>query len=516
MNSLPKAVFWVCLIVFFIIVLAPLLLMFFDVSIAEGNFLKTILPDGRQLTLFKNSLIIGSGTVLFCLGIGLTLAFLIAKTDLPVRRWLFLFSIIPILIPSYITTIGWIKLLGAGGINLPFKIYGVGGVIFVLTMSYFPFITLLTLAGLFSINPKLEESAALVSPYGKVFRGITLPLIFPYVFSGAIFTFIFSVSNYGVPDLLRVTAYPVEIFTQFSAFYDPSKAVLLSLPLIGVTVILVLLQRHFMGSKAYVTLNAGAKEIFRVRLGRFKIPLIIFSCLVIILSVIVPILMLVIGAGPFITYVAAFKTAHAQIFNSVVLACISATLIIILSFPIAYFIQRAQKRVSLITDIISIVPFAIPPAILGIGLIKLWNWPATGIIYKTFLVVIFGCVGRFIAFAIRIISSNISQIHPNLEESAVISCKSWWTRLVRIMFPLTKQGFLYAWIICFALSIGELETTLLVTPAGESTLPIRIYTLMHYGAHKLVFGLCFILLLIIFLPIGAVLLSNRPLKRQTV
>lgn len=514
MNLLPKSIYIVSLIVFFIIVLSPLLVMFADALISSDNLSKVLLLDMRQLTLLKNSLAIGGGTVFFSLLIGLPLAFLIGKTNLPLRRSFLFFSFLPIFIPAYITAISWEKLLGPSGINFPIKIYGLGGVIFILGLSYFPFITLLTLTGLYSIDSKLEESAALAYPRLKVLKDITLPLIFPYIFSGVIFTFIFSVSNYGVPDLLRVITYPVEIFIQFSAFYDFSRATLLALPLVALTLLLVLLQRHFMGKKSYITLSSYRGCPFQIQLGKYKVVAVTFSTLVIFFSVIIPLVMLLISAGSITSYIAAFKTAHRQIINSIALGCISATLITILSFPIGYLIQRAKKMVSLVTDSISIIPFAIPPAILGIGLIRLWNRPVTNVIYKTFWVIILAHIARFIAFSVRVTSSNISQIHTNIEEAASLVCKNSGKRLFRVMLPLTKAGLLYGWIICFALSIGELETTLLVTPAGEATLPIRIYTLMHYGAHKLVFSLCVILILIIFLPLGIIFFASKKFKKQ--
>ncbi len=150
-----------------------------------------------------------------------------------------------------------------------------------------------------------------------------------------------------------------------------------------------------------------------------------------------------------------------------------------------------------------------PPTILGIGLIKLWNRPETNFIYKTFLVIIFGNIARFSAFAVRIVSSNISSIHRNLEEAAALVGRNSIKKTCKILYPLTKKGLAYGWIICFALSIGELETTLLVTPAGEATLPIRIYTLMHYGVNKLMFSLCVILIAIIFVPVVIMFLFGK-------
>lgn len=498
MSLFPKYIFWLSFSLFAVIALAPLGQMFAD-ALAAYPFWKAILLDGRQMMLLCNSLVIAGFTVLGAFFLGVPLAFLIAKTDMLFKRFFSIVFLLPMFFPSYITTIGWTKLLSKTSLAASF--YSTAGVVFILSISYFPFMMLLVLSGLYSLNSGLEEAGLLLYPARKIFKDITLPLLFPYVFSGAIFVFIFSISNYGVPDQLRVVTYPVEIFTQFSAFYDAKKATLLSLPIVIITLFLILLQQRFMGSKSYVTFNIHRRQRFIVKLGRKKIIILFFCVLVFIVSVVIPLVVLLSGAGPLSTYAAVFKTSHQQIVNSFILACISATIILVVGFPLAYMFQRANRAFSQCIDIVSLIPFAVPATILGIGLITLWNKPATNFIYKTCLVVIFAHTARFIAFGIRIMSADIGLISKNMEEQAALVCKNWPKRFAKIFLPLNKRGFFYAWIACFALSIGELEATLLVTPAGEATLPIRIYTLLHYGMHKLVFGLCVILIGLVFIPL---------------
>ncbi|MFH2138370.1 MAG: iron ABC transporter permease [Candidatus Omnitrophota bacterium] len=495
---MPKTVIAICLSVFCVIVIAPLLLLLFNAITSVP--LSSFLLEARQLNLLKNSLVIGIGTALFALILGIPYAFFLTRTSILFKQGFLLAGLIPLFLPAQITTIGWLKLMGTQGLDLGFKLYGLGGIVFILGLSYFPFVVLLTLTGLNSMDPKLEQAGELTCSRAKVFTRITLPLLLPYIFSGAIFVFIFSIANYGVPDLLRVNTYPVEIFVQFSAFYNTQKAVILAIPLILITLGLILLQRHLMAERSYVTLRCQKGIPHYIDSAKIKWLGIVFCSFVFILSVVVPMLMLIIGAGPIATYAAAFKTAQQQIFNSLFFAVIAATFICIICFPLAYVIQRASKRFSLFVDIVSMLPFAIPSAIFGIALIKFWNHPQTNFIYQTFLIVVFGYTVRFSAFAIRTMSASISQIHRNLEESAGLVPISWFKRFWKILFPLSGTGILASWVLCFSLAMGELGTTLLVIPAGEATMPIRIYTLMHYGAHKLVCGLCVLLVMIILLP----------------
>jgi iron(III) transport system permease protein len=95
-------------------------------------------------------------------------------------------------------------------------------------------------------------------------------------------------------------------------------------------------------------------------------------------------------------------------------------------------------------------------------------------------------------------------------EAALLFKNNWLKILTMILFPLNKNGLIIGWIIAFILCLGELGTTLLVVPPGKASLTIRIYTLMHYGANKLVAALCIILICMIILPsIGLGLLAGK-------
>jgi len=120
------------------------------------------------------------------------------------------------------------------------------GTILVLSFCYFPFVTLLAISGLNSIDRRLEEAARISHNEFGVITKIVFPLLIPYVLAGGLLTFIFAISDYGVAGLMQVNVYTEEIFIEFSAFYEHSVAVVMAAPLVLVTLILVLLQKHYM------------------------------------------------------------------------------------------------------------------------------------------------------------------------------------------------------------------------------------------------------------------------------
>lgn len=501
----------------------------FATSLAEKdgltfNHYKEIFSERRQLGLLFNSLILGFGTSLFAVAIGVPLGFLIKRTDIYFSNYFKYLYLAPILIPPYINAIAWIDLLGKQGklnlvlmrifsINQPlFNIYSLGGAIFVLTLSYFPFVSLLTISGLTSIDQRLEEAARISHPESTVIKRITLPLIAPYILSGAIFVFIFTISNYGVPALLRINTYPIEIFTQFSAFYNPKLATANSSVLILITLMLILLQNYFMGSRSYVTIGSGLRPLRVIKLAKYRIIAFIFVFLIMFISVVLPICILLVRSQSLLSYKIAIASSYKEIIFSLWLALLAATLIIMFSFFISYIIERTAQRGKRILDIATLLPFAIPATVLGIGLIKLWNKQATQFIYASFFIILFGYAARFSPFAIRSICSSLKQISKNLEEAALICNISWRKRIFRLLLPLTRPGLLAGWIIVFILCMGELGTTLLVIPPGKETLPIKIYTLMHYGASKLVASLSIILIIMTLLTILIISWLSRGVK----
>ncbi len=506
----PKTITITSISVFSIIVLLPIIVMFGGISM-EGY--KTLFMDSRQFDLLQNSLLLALGASILSVVVGVPLGYLIARTDIYGKKHLKYLYLAPLLIPPYISAIAWISLFGQNGainqfimslfsLKEPvFTIYGMGGALLVLTLSYFPLITLLTISGLYSMDRKLEDAARLTRTEFGIIKSITLPLMMPYIISGAIFVFIFSLSNYGVPSLLRINTYPIEIFAQFSAYYDEGAAMALAIPIVLVSIILILLQRKYMGNRSYVALENGAEKGRAIRLGKARGIISLYPALILALSVLIPLLVLAANAGSLKTYIAALKTAHMQILVSFVLAVAAATAMVILGLFMAVIIERTHVKGKALIDILTFLPFAIPAVVIGIGLIKVWNRPVIDAVYGSALIIIFGYVTRFIPFVIRAISANMKQVNRNLEEAALLNDVGWLRRLFGVSVPLLAPGILAGWAIAYIFCMGELGTTLLVIPPGEATLPIRIYTLMHYGANQLVSALCIISIIVTLIPI---------------
>jgi iron(III) transport system permease protein len=81
------------------------------------------------------------------------------------------------------------------------------------------------------------------------------------------------------------------------------------------------------------------------------------------------------------------------------------------------------------------------------------------------------------------------------------------------VLPQVRLGLLAVWVIVFTLAFGELGASVLVAPPGESTLPIRIYTLIANAPPEQVAALALLQVAVIFSPlvlVGLALAVRRP------
>jgi len=513
-KKLLIPVFLFSLLIFF-----PIAILFIESFIAEGGGisiepLKSLLLTSRQFGLMKTSLLLATGATLFSLLIGVPLALLFTRTDLPFRNFFNLASLIPLIIPPYIQAIVWTKFFSpdSGGFHWP-SIFSIAGGIFVFTLSYFPLVTLITSSGLKSIDSSLEEaSLTRKSAFGTI-RGITLPLITPHVTSGAILVFIFTLVNFEVADILRLKTYPIEIFINFSAYYNERVATLLSVPLISVCMLLIWGQMALMRDKSYANFESSGKGRSLFRLGPLNPFCLAWVTVLIIVSVVIPLWMLVKGAGPLENYSKAFTISREQIFYSLWVSALSSLIMVLFSFGATYCLERGKGLFHNLLDFLIQTPFGVPSIVLGIGLIHAWNRPGLGWIYETSAVLIIGLVTGYAPFVVKIVSTKMKQLDREFEEAALLTTTKGTKIFRKILLPLCMPGLIAGFMAGFVLSLSNLGTALLVVAPGKATLPIKIYNYLHYGAEEIVFASNLILMAMIAFALAALYPSFRIVRR---
>ncbi len=515
-----KSIKFLVFSLFFIIIILPILNLFasiFSIQLLYDSSAITSLVnyisffyDPRLITIFARTLIFAFGTAILCLCIGVPMAFLFEGTNLPGKSFLRIISYLPLLIPPYISTIAWMEFLGARGdlvsISLPFSIYNLHTAIIIMSLSMFPIVTLLTSLAIRNLDSKLEEAANLITNKKNVLKKITLPLIKPQILIAGFFVFILTLSEYGVPSMLRINTYSNEIFAQFSAFFNLESAVILSLPLVFLAMVLITIYNFWLKDKSFVTIstNSNRKNNLLELSKPQKIISLIFVISIITLAFFIPVSVLLIESK--LKLIEALILAHNQIFNSFWLAILGAGLMTFFGFFVAYFSKNSKYM-----DLVILLPIAIPSSIIGISLIYFWNNPIANLVYTTFIIIILGYLIQFLPFVVKTFSPFLNQISDSIEESAKLARAGFFKRMFKIELPLVKQGIIAGFVVGFILCLRDLGATLLIAPPGIQTLPCRIETLMHYGNAEMVSSLSIILILMILIPIVILLLTKKEL-----
>ncbi len=521
-----RAVLIFAAIVLVVIGLLPLLVMFLQSVTADGHLslvaYKDVLTSRTQWVLLKHSLVLSSLTALLATVVGMLLGILLAKTDLPFRRVFAVLFTVPLLVPPYITAVSWSLLLGREGFLARFLsssaaevtsgwLFDLPGCVLVLFSTFLPVVMLLTMTFLKTINPRLEEAGKITSGWPGVLKGITVPLILPGVLLGSILVFLLTLGEFGVPAFLRYDVYPLEIFTQFAAFYDLGAATAAAVPLAVITFLVLVAERIFLRKKTYeVKLASAGNGTLVIRLGRIRNRCLVFVGALCFFIVILPVLVLILQSMSFDAYVQAITRAGDSLLASLTYAVVGASALSVLGFLCGYLIHTKALSFWQSLDSMTIFLFALPSTLIGIGLILLWNRPSTNFIYATPAIIIFGYIAQYTALTSRITASTLIQIPPSMEEAARITGAQWLRRTALIVVPLAKRGLLAGWLVGYIFCLRDTGISMMVYPPGHDTFPVRIFTLMANGSADFIAALCVIMVVAALLPLGFLVILFKP------
>jgi iron(III) transport system permease protein len=493
------------------------------VSLTGLDTYSALALDARQRRLLYNTTGLGAGTALLATAIGAPLGVALARISLARKSLLRLALAAPVLLPPYIAGLAWTSLGSTHGwmAMLPGHdvlsgwIYTLPAAIVVLSLVFYPVSMLVTEVAMRRIDGRLEEAAVMIAPTGRVLRRITLPLVAPGVLGAALLIFVLAVSEFGVPGLLRVRVYTTEVFTAFAALYDFPRAILLTLPLLLVCVIVAAAAARLLGDRFLVTRRStGTRPI---RLDEWRRSAVTGASAVLVVALIVPVAILLGQAAGARSLSVVLAGSGRAIGNSLVLATIGATAVVAVAVWLGYARARAGGWVGQGADVLFVVLFAVPSTVVGIGLIGLWNRPGLlGTLYATDVMLLLGYLARFVPVAALALAAGIGLIPLSHEEAAAVSGAGWLRTMWRIVLPQMRLALAASWLIVFVLAFGELGVSILVAPPGETTLPIRIYTIIANTPPSHVAALALVQTAVVFIPLAAlaVAVSRRPSTRS--
>ncbi len=499
---------------FTVVVLLPVgMIVLGSVHSDEGwsfDAYRTVLAEHRQWSLLWNSLAIAIATAVGATLLGVPIAFAISYFRVPGHKFLTPCVAVPFLIPPYIATIAWIDLLGQNGViartfsawsgmNFP-SIYGIGGVVFVLSLAYFPIVSLTTAVALVRFDHRLEEAGQLAAGGSRVLWRIVVPLVMPSILTGALFVYILSLIGLGTPSLLQVNTYPVQVYAATS-YYDTPSAAAQAIPLLACGALALIFWRLYLRPRQ-AWLTGASRPTLQPRGHPLVRALLAVTCWGAVgIAAIIPVAVLAARSLPLSTFIEVWSTAKEEIAVTLFIAAGSATILLAMAILISLGARGAGRFRHLYS--LSLLPFLISGPMVGLGLIALWNRPGPlGYVYDSLLVVALACVARYLFFAHQGIASALKDLHPHLEESAAVAGVPRWRSLTGIVLPLLRPMIVAVWGMGFVFALRELDAAVLVAPPGPPPLAVRLFTLMHYGPSRLVAALSLVTVAIILAIAG--------------
>ncbi|OLO26271.1 iron transporter [Alkalihalophilus pseudofirmus] len=474
------------------------------------------LLDGRIPQLLWDTFSLTFAVTAFAVAIGVTLAWVVVRTDIPGRKmWQWLLAL-PLVIPPYVGAMTYIIVFGPSGwvrdywrespwlVNLfgdyPLNIYSFWGVFFVLTMFTYPYVFLIASASLKKMNRNFEEVARSQGMNTRqIFWKVNLPFLRPAIGAGAILISLYVLSDFGAIAMLRYVTFTAAIYFQRAGF-DTASASVLSLVLILLTVVILWIEAKTRKKNKYYQTTNTFKEPDILSLGKWKVPTLIFVCFVFFVSVILPIIVLVYWSLIGIGMGALDERFFGFAWNSLRVSAFAALLCMVLSMPIIYLKSRYPSVISSSIDKLSYAGYALPGVIVALGMVFIFN-NHIPVLYNTFYMVALAFVVRFLPQAMQAGEASLSLVSPRIDEAARSLGYPPWKVMFKVILPSILPGVLAGGALVFVSSIKELPATLMLRPPGFDTLAVRIYVEANEAFYYLAAPAALIIILVSIIPL---------------
>ena len=459
----------------------------------------------RSLEVVLNSVLLMASVTLLSILIGVPLAFLTVRTDIPFRRFWTVVCALPLAIPSYLGAFAFIaafgprgelqSLLAPLGIERLPEIYGFTGAIIVITLYTYPYVYLTTRAALKSFDRTLIDAARTLNhSYWTAFRRVTVSHIRPAVAAGALLVALYAVSDFGTPAFMQLDVFTRQIYVEYRG-WNLDYAALFSVQLIVVTVAILALESRIRGTET-IHRRSGSRQGLVISLGRWRWIAMLFPALVTTFALALPIAIfatwLITGSAAGSTNLA-FEWQFAM--NSVYVALIAAAIAAAAALPVAYYSAVVGSPLSWVFERATYVGYAVPGIVIGLALVY-FGANYAFFFYQTIPLLVFAYVVRFMPQSVGTSRSAILGLNPSLGEAARSLGRSPIETFRAITLPLIAPGIVAGAALVFLTTMKELPATLLLRPTGFETLVTHIWRVEEAAAYSQAAVPAFALLLV--------------------
>ncbi len=439
--------------------------------------------------------------------IGSFFAWLIARTDLPMKGTLEFFFWLSFFLPALPETMGWILLLDPkygllnqglidiGVLSQPiFNIYSFWGIVWAHLGGSVSVKVMLLAPAFRNLDAVLEEASRISGASGtRTFFRIVLPVMMPAILVTTILGIVRALEAFeielllGTPIGLQVYSTKIhELVTWEPPQFAPAMA--LSTLFLGLLLFMVALQRRYIGRRNYETITGRGFSIRPTPLGRWRYPAFALVLTFALVITVVPTILLV--AGTFMKLFGFFHIADPwtldnwratlgdpvllrSLWNTIAIGLGAGVVGVLFYALIAYMVVKTRHRGRWLLDFLSWLPWSIPGILLGVAL--LWTFLQTRIflpIYGTIYLLMIAMVIKSMPFGTQMIKSVLIQLGSDLEEASKVCGATWLHTFRRVILPLTMPALITVGLVGFISAARDISTVVLLGSGKSRTLSL--------------------------------------------
>ncbi|MFM8863288.1 MAG: ABC transporter permease [Acidimicrobiia bacterium] len=456
----------------------------------------------RTLDLTLRSLALASMVTVCSLGLGIGGAFAVVRTHVPLRRVLTVLLVLPLAMPSYVAAYAWISWIPA--------LAGFWGAVLVITSISFPFVLLPVAASLRRLDSRQEEVArSLGLTPARVTVRLTLRHIRPAATAGGLMVGLYALSDFGAVATMRFESFTWVIFGAYRAGFNPTRAAVLSLVLVVISVVLVWSELYVRGDGRAAKVGGGVTQPPpRLDLGRGRVPVTGVLLAVVAVTLVIPAVLVVrwfveaTGSG---VEWGELASATAQTILVAVLATIA---VIVLAVPTGVLAARVSTRWARATERTVFVIHALPGVVIGLSVVYL-GIRLVPSMYQRMPMLVFAYVVLFTSLAVGSVRSAVELSPTAIEDSARSLGLSRFATLRRVMLPLARPGITAGAALVFLTVMKELPATILLRPTGMETLATELWTRTSVADYAAASPYALVLVLVAAVPAALLTLSRE-------
>ena len=454
-----------------------------------------------------NSFKVAIAACVLSLILGVPLAYLYNMYEIKGRKTLQMLIILSSMSAPFIGAYAWVKLLGRAGVITKFikaitgitipSIYGFNGILLVLSLKLFPLVFLYVSGAMKNVDNSLLEASANMGISGaKRFFKVVLPLCMPSILAATLMVFMRAIADFGTPLMIGegYTTFPVIIYNEYVGEVGTNHNFASAIAVLAILITLgfFLIQRYltnrnsFSMSAMHHIERTKAKPVMNILIHLYAYGLVAIALLPQVYLIYLSFRKTNPGGEVFQpgfsldSYRYVFDRMGNTIWNTIRICGSALILIIALAVLISYLTVRRRNVLNACIDTLSMVPYIIPGAVVGISLILAFNNPVLPLVGTATIMIVSMCIRR-IPYTIRSSVAILAQIPLSIDEAAESLGAGKVKTLLKVTLPMMFSGVFAGAVMSWVTLITELSSSLLLYSFRTQTLNVAVYKAVGNG-----------------------------------